>query len=103
MVSTNICWVAVEAFAHLEDTSGLAVLRPEGLGDFWNCVNSDTIEFVSLDNTFDPVLERFSNPRVVLVEIRKSCESAVLNRILVAPVNIAVLVVVLSLVIRVDL
>lgn len=104
MVGANVGIIAVEVFSHLEDASGLAVFRPEILGDLWDGIDADAIEAVLLDEVMDPVLEVTPHVGVALVQVGEASESAVLNLPLVVPVvDVAVVVVVLSLVERVDI
>jgi len=105
LVGTNVSGITVEAFTHLEDSCGLTIFTPEILGNFRNSIDSDTIEVILINNTFNPVLEVLTDPGVtVLVKIRQIGKSAVLNITLVAPVgNLASAMVMLSLVERVDL
>ena len=104
MVRAYVSIVAVEALSHLEDAGILTELRPEVLGDLWDGINTDAIEVVGLNKILNPVFQLLSHPLVALVEVRKASESAVLNLPLVVPVvDIAVSVIVLSSVERVDL
>ena len=57
LVRANVCIVSIEVFAHLEDASGLAELRPEILGDLWDGVDTDAIEVVGLNKILNPVFE----------------------------------------------
>lgn len=99
LVWTNIVWISVEALSHLEDSRGLSVLSPELSFDFWDGINSDTIEVVLLDQVVDPGLQVLSDVRVVLVKIWQVSESAILNIAWVIPVgDLAVRVVMFGLV-----
>jgi hypothetical protein len=49
LVVTDVSWVAIEALSHLEDTSRLAKFSPEVLGYFWNSIDSNTVEVISLN------------------------------------------------------
>ena len=98
LVGSNVGGISIEALSHLENARGLAILIPEVLADFWDRVDANTIEAVLVDDSLNPVLEVLSDIAVVLVKIGKAGETAVLNGALVIPVNIAVVVVVLSLV-----
>jgi len=86
LVWTNVSWISVEAFSHLEDSCCLSILSPEVLGYLWDGVDSDSIELKVLDQLVDPTLELIANPIVLLLEIGKTSEPAVLDLTLVAPV-----------------
>jgi hypothetical protein len=86
LVSTDIGWVTVENFSHLEDSGSLAILGPEVFWYLWDGIDSDSIESVVIDEVLDPVLELSSDPVVFLVKIWEVCKSAVLNLPLVSPI-----------------
>jgi uncharacterized membrane protein len=86
LVVTNIWVNTIEAFSHLEDSSRLAVLSPEILRYFWDCIDSDTIESVVLDEILDPGLKVASYKWVFLFEIWEISKSAVLDLVLIIPV-----------------
>jgi len=99
LIWTDVVRVSVEAFTHLENTSGISILLPEVFTDFRNSIDSNTIELIGVDQVFDPVLEISSDVGVILVEIWEVSKSAVLDLPLVVPVcDITSVVVVLSLV-----
>lgn len=54
LVSSNEGRVSIEALSHLEDTCCLVVLGPEVFGHFGNCVDTDAVKFVNLDDVLDP-------------------------------------------------
>ena len=56
LIRSYVCRVSIEAFSHLEDTSRLAILRPEIGWDLWDGVDSDTIKVILLNDALDPVL-----------------------------------------------
>ena len=56
LIWSNIGWITIEAFSHLEDASSFSVFRPKVCWDLWNSINSNTIEAILLDDTLDPVL-----------------------------------------------
>jgi hypothetical protein len=86
LVRANVCIVSIEVFAHLEDASGLAELRPEILGDLWDGVDTDTVETILFHEILDPALEVSADIRVILVKIRKTGKTAVLDLPLVVPI-----------------
>ena len=98
LVGSYVCGITVEVLSHLENSGGLAILRPEVLADFRDRIDADAIEVVLVDNSLDPVLEVLSNVAVVLIKIGEASETAVLYGVLVTPVDIAIVVIVLSLV-----
>jgi len=103
LIWRDVVRITVETFTHLENTSRVSKFLPEVLCDFRNSINSNTIELIGVDQVFDPVLEISSDVRVILVEIWEVSKSAVLDLPLVVPVcNSAIVVVMLSLVERVD-
>lgn len=103
-VWTNVIWISVKAFTHLENTSSLAVLAPETFFNFWDCVDSDTIELIGIDQVLDPIFKILSNITVTLVKIWKISKSAVLYLTLIIPVvNLAIAVIMLRSIQRIDL
>jgi hypothetical protein len=86
LVVTNVGIIAVENLAHLEDTSWLAILRPEVLGNLRDGVNTNTIETVLFHEILNPPLEVSADIRVILVKIRKTGKTAVLDLPLVVPI-----------------
>lgn len=103
LIWRDVVRISVETFTHLENTSRISILLPEVWFDFRNGINSNTIELIGVDQVFDPVLEISSDVIVILVEIWEVSKSAVLDLSLVAPVcDLAIIVIVLSLVERVD-
>jgi len=104
LIWADVVRISIETFTHLENASGFSILLPEVLGDFRNSIDSNTIELIGVDQVFDPVLEIASDVRVILVEIWEVSKSAVFDLSLVAPVcDLAIVVVMLGLVERVDL
>ena len=103
LIWSDIGRVSIEALAHLEDAGGFTVFGPEIGGDLRDGVDTNTIETVGLDNTLDPVLEVLANVAVALIKIGESSKTAVLDRPLVTPVDIAVIVIVVALIKRVEL
>lgn len=79
LVRSNICGISIEVLAHLEDASSLTILTPEVHGDLRDSIDTDSIEAIVVDKIVNPVLEVATHVVVVLVEIRKACESAVLD------------------------
>ena len=102
LVRSYIGWVAVEALTHLEDSSGLSILRPEVFWHFRDRVDADSVEAVLLYDSFDPVLEIASHIAVPLVQIGEVSKTTVFDRVLVVPVDVALRVVVLAVVEWVD-
>lgn len=101
LVRSDVSRVAVEALAHLENTSSLAKLRPEVFRNLGDGINSKTVEAIGINHKFDPVLELATDVVVRLIKIRQVSKSAVFNLPLVVPVvNLAVVVVVVGLVER---
>lgn len=99
LVVSYVSRISVKDLTHLEDSGSLTVLAPKVLWNFWNGVNTDTIELEGIYEVLDPVLEVSTDPTISLVEIRKICESAVLNLPLIIPVvDWAVVMVVAGLV-----
>jgi len=72
LVWTNVSWISVEAFSHLEDSCCLSILAPEVLWYLWDGVDSDSIEAEVADQLRNPTLELIANPIVLLFEIRKT-------------------------------
>jgi len=104
LVWGNIAWVTVKALSHLEDTSRLSELRPKVGWNFWDGVDSNTVEFVVDHQILDPVLQRLSDPAVLLVQIWKISKSAVFNLPLVAPVlDLTIIMVMLRMIVGIDL
>jgi hypothetical protein len=104
LIWANVSGITVEAFTHLEDSSGLAILRPEVLGNLRDGINTDSIEFIFGDKVLDPVLKITSDIIVFLIEIRKISKTAVFDLTLVLPVSdVTFVVIVLGLVQGVDL
>lgn len=104
LVVAHIAGVSVEALSDGVDASGLGVLRPKILGNLRDCVNPDSVEAVALNDALDPVLQILSDVRVFLGQIWQISKSAVLNLLLVVPVlDLAVVVIVFSLVQGIDL
>lgn len=103
MIWTNVGWVTVKVLTHLEHSRCLSVLTPEIFWNFWNSIDSNSIETVGLDKVLNPVLEVASNVVVLLIEIGETGKTAILNRVLITPVDIAVSMIVLSLIQWVDL
>jgi len=79
LVRSNICGISIEVLAHLEDASSLTILTPEVHGDLRDSIDTDSIEAIVVDKIVNPVLEVATHVVVVLVKIRKACESAVLD------------------------
>jgi len=105
LVGSNIGCISIEVFSHLENSSCCTILRPEIFGDLRDCVNSDTIKSISLNDSLNPILKILSYVRIsILIKIGEISKSAVFNLSLIVPVrNLAVRVVVFSLVQRVYL
>ena len=103
LIWTNVSWVTVKVLTHLEHSRCLSVLTPEIFWNFWNSIDSNSIETVGLDKVLNPVLKVASNVVVLLIEIRKTGKTAILNRVLITPVDITVSMIVLSLIQWVDL
>ena len=98
LVGSNVCGVTVEALSHLEDAGGLTELTPELALDLRDGIDTDAIEAVLRHDALNPVLEVSTDVIVVLVEIGEASEAAVLFRASVAPLDIAVIMVMLRLV-----
>ena len=64
----------------------MAILRPEVLGDLGNGVDTDTVETILFDEILDPALEVSTDIRIILVKIRKTGKTAVLDLPLVVPI-----------------
>jgi hypothetical protein len=64
----------------------LAILRPEALGDLRNGVDTDTVETILFHEILDPALEVSADIRVILIKIRKTGKTAVLDLPLVVPI-----------------
>jgi hypothetical protein len=103
LVVAYVSWVSVEVLAHLEHSSGFSVLPPEVLWNFGDSIDSNSVEVELLNQVVDPVLKILPNEGVILIQIRKTSKSAVLYRLLVAPLDVAVIMVVIVLVEGVDL
>jgi hypothetical protein len=87
LIWTNVVCISVEALSHLEHASSLSVLTPEIGWDFWDGVDSNTVELIGADQVFDPVLKVLSDVAVgVLVEIWEISESAIFDLTLIVPV-----------------
>ena len=103
LIISHISIVAIEALAHLKNAGGRAILSPETLGYLRDGVNADAVEPVLGDQVFNPVFKIAPHIAVVLVEVRESRESAVLDLPLVSPViDVTIPMVVLLLVERED-
>jgi hypothetical protein len=99
LVLTHIAIVSIETLAHLEDARSSSETRPETLGHFGDRVDPDSIKTVLRDHVSNPVLQVLGNVGVLLVQVRQTAKSAVLNLVLVSPIiNIAVRVVMSSLI-----
>jgi len=90
LIGTNVGRISVEALSHLEHTRCGSILGPEASGYFRNGVDTNTVKTVGADEILYPVLKVLTNVGVILVEVRKSCKTTVLNTALVIPVNITV-------------
>ena len=86
LIWSNVAWISVEALSHLENTSSLTVLTPELALDLWDCVNSNSIELIGVDQVFNPVFKILSDITIILVDIWKISESAVFNFMGITPV-----------------
>ena len=99
LIWSNVGWVSIEAFTHLEDTGSISILSPEIFWYLWNSVNSNSIKVEVLDEVLDPVLKEASDIVIFMIDIWKTSESTVFNLPLVGPViDAAVVVVMLGLV-----
>jgi hypothetical protein len=105
LIGSNVSGIAVEALAHLENTSRCSVLTPEVLGNLGDCVDTDAIELVFCHDVLYPVLEVASDVRVtVLVEVWQVGKAAILDLGLIVPVDdLAVGVVMFRLIEGIDL
>jgi hypothetical protein len=103
LIGTNVSRISVEALSHLENTRCGSILGPEVSRYFRNSVDTNTVETIGADEILYPVFKVLTNVGVILVKVRESCKSAVLNTTLVIPVNITVRVIVGRLVQGVDL
>jgi hypothetical protein len=90
LIGTNVGRISIEALSHLEHTRCGSILGPEASGYFRNGVNTNTIETVGANEILNPVLKVLTNVGIILVEVRKSSKTTVLNTALVIPVNITV-------------
>ena len=103
LVRGNISGVSIEAFAHLENTRGFTILFPELAFDFGDRINSNSIETVLLHDSLHPVFKVLTHVGILLVQIGEISQAAKLNLTLIVPVlNLAVIVVMFSLVEGVD-
>lgn len=89
-ITSNEAHVTIEDFTSGENTSRGSVLAPEIRVNFGNSVNSDTVNVVSLDEILDPVNEVVADVGIILIEIGKTSESAVLDIVHVLVVEITV-------------
>ena len=80
----------------------MAVFGPEILRDLRDSVNADAIKVISVNDSLNPVLEVLAHIAIALVEVRETGESAVLNRVLIIPVDVAITMVVLRFIQWVD-
>ena len=64
----------------------MAILRPEVLGYLGNGVDTDTVETILFDEILAPALEVSTDIRIILVKIRKTSKTAVLDLPLVVPI-----------------
>jgi hypothetical protein len=104
LVWTDIGWISIEAFSHLEDSCCLPIFVPEVLGYLWDCINSNSIKIEVLNELRDPALELIAHPIVLLFEIWETSEPAVFDLPLVAEVfNLAIRMIMVSAVKWVDL
>ena len=61
-----------------------------------DCVDTNSVKAIFAYKVLDPVLEVLAHIGVTLIEIRKSCKTAVFDLVLVTPViNVAVSMIVL--------
>lgn len=70
LVRSNIRWITIEVFTHLEHARRLSILCPETHWNFRNSINSNAIEFVSLNQILDPILQVISDIVIFLSEVR---------------------------------
>lgn len=88
LIRSDVCWITVEALAHLEHACRCAILTPEVLGYLGDSVDTNAIELVLSDDVFNPGFEIISNVRVtVLVEVWKVSEAAILDLGLIVPID----------------
>ena len=95
--------ISVETFAHLENARRFCVFSPEVFGYLRDGVDANAIKVEFLNHILDPIFEIFPHIGVALVQIRQASQPAILNRVLVVPINVALGVIVLIFVQRVDL
>lgn len=99
----DISDVTVKDFSNLIDSCILSIFLPKWLFNMRNSIYANTVKVELLNGIFNPVKQSLSHPLVVLVEIWKIGEAAVLNFILVVPViNLAFNMIVRCIVKRVN-
>ena len=93
--------ITIENLSHLIDSCVFSILFPEVFLNMRHGVNSDSIKVELLNCIFNPVKESLSHELVVLIEVWKVSQPAILNLILVIPVfNLALNMIVLALIER---
>jgi len=55
LIGTDVSWIAVKAFTHLENASRCSVFTPKVLRYLWNSVYTDSIKLVFSHDILDPV------------------------------------------------
>lgn len=86
LILTNVSWITVETFSHLENSRCWSEFCPKILWYFWNGVNSYTIETICGNETSNPTLEFRSDIRITLIKIRQIGKSAIFNLVLIIPI-----------------
>jgi len=103
LVRSYIGWIAIEALSHLEDASSVSELFPEVFGYLWNSVNADAVKVICLNDILHPVFEIASDIVIALVQIGKTGKTAVFYRVLIIPIDVAIRMIMRTLVEWVDL
>jgi hypothetical protein len=95
--------IAVKDFSNLINSCILSIFLPEWLFNMRNSINANTVKVKFLNGIFNPVKKSLSYPLVILVKIWKICKAAVLNLVLVVPVdNLAFRVIVRRIIERIN-
>ena len=102
LVGAHVGWISVEALTHLKNARVSTILLPEVLRHLGDRIDTNSVEVVRFYEVFHPVFQVAAHVAVVLVKVGQSRQSAVLNGILVVPVNVTVCVVVIALVEGID-
>lgn len=82
-VTANVPHGAVENLTDSVNSWSLSELTPEPFGHLWNCIDSQAVDLVFLDQVMDPAQKSGSNVVVFLLQVGEICQAAVFYSVLV--------------------